>query len=164
MTDAPDDTKPTTFIYIGRGMSGKNELGAKIIALDLLRKCTTRLQAETLSSFFTMKERELPRSIGFTHTIKAKCNDEGRIILIWGSHTPSYEQVRHTGDIAEWIAHWQAIEDAEKIAVRARKALAKYDRDELKQRLKPLKQDWQTTDRIGRLALEVVILDILRSE
>lgn len=164
MTDAPDDTKPTTFIYIGRGTTSDGKLGAKIIALDLLRKCTARLQAEQLSSFFTMKERELPRSIGFTHTIKAKCDDTGRIVLIRGNHTPSYEQVRHTGDIAEWVAHWQAIDTAEKIAVRARKALAKYDRDELKQRLKPLKHDWQTTDRIGRLALEVVILDILRSE
>lgn len=87
------------------------------------------------------------------------------VVQIWissGNHHLDVEQVKH-GVNKEWIAHWQAVDRAKEVAERARKLEQKYDRDELRERLQPLKHDYLKTDKLGRLALEVVILDILRS-
>lgn len=161
MTNEPEYT-PTLFVYIGRGVTEKDVTVGRIISIDLLKRCTTRGEAEGLSSAFAMKERELPRAIGFVYSIKAICDDVGRITNIRGRHDIDGDQLKH-GINKEWLAHWQAIGDAKRVEDRARKLHNKYNRDELRDRLKPLTYDWLKTDKIGRLALEVVILDILRS-
>lgn len=157
-----DDYTDTLFVYIGRGETSDGRGGGKIIAIDLLKRCETLAYAEQQSSFFIMKDRELPRAVGFVYTIKAKIDETGRITNIRGSHSIDGNQDKH-GINKAWLAHWQAQERAQKVADKVRKIEKKYDRDELRAQLSTLKRDYMATDKIGRLALEVVVLDILRS-
>lgn len=162
MADATEYT-PTLFVYIGRGIGKDKVTGGKYVPLDLLKRCETRAQAEEKASLFAMKDRELPRAIGFVYSIKAKLDENGGMIGILGNHIPDGNQAEHKIN-REWIAHWQATDRAEQVAKRARKLETEYKLDELRERLAPLKHDWGKTDKIGRLALEVVILDILRGQ
>lgn len=165
MTDAPDDDyKPTTFIYIGRGKTADEKTGGKIISTELLARCGTREQAEQRSSFFLMKDRELPHAIGFVYSVKAKLDEEGKITGIRGEYRMDSDQSANLHRFnKEWLAHWQAHDLAKQVETRAKKLEAKHDRNELRARLDPLRKDYLSTDKIGRLALEVVILDIMRN-
>lgn len=152
----------TRFIFIGRVEFTSGKIGARYISVDLLRKCSDIDEAEKLSSAFELKAREIPRHIGFVYTIKARIGEDGRMMGIQGNPFGSTDQDT-TGIDPEWFAYWQAQDRAKDVSERVKKLEAKYDREDLRRRLIPLKADYMKTDKIGRLALEVVVLDILRN-
>lgn len=61
------------------------------------------------------------------------------------------------------VARWQAESDAAEVAHRARKLEKNADRrNEMVEALAPVREAYGRADRIGRLALEVVLLEYLR--
>lgn len=64
------------------------------------------------------------------------------------------------------IAEWQAANDAVDVAVRAHKLIVQQRQNaksSILRAVEPFREEYRRTDRIGRLALEVVLLHALRS-
>jgi hypothetical protein len=63
------------------------------------------------------------------------------------------------------VAEWQAADEAVDVAIRARKLIAQQRKDakaSILRAVEPFREEYRRTDRIGRLALEVVLLHALR--
>jgi|ERR1700748_696380 len=162
--DSEFEVRPV--IYAGQWWNyNKNTMLCKFILLSVAMKCETVAEAELRMSLFSVKSKMVPPVIGQAFDIKCMIKNDTvhRIELLpkW-KYNRSTQQL--TSDKNEWIAKWEAHSYAAAVEQRARKTLAKIEKDsKLVDALSSLRRDYHSTDRIGRLALKVAVLDVLES-
>lgn len=158
--------QPLLCVYMGRAEIDKN-LCAVFLPIELLDKCRSPDDAANKASSFKHKERELPRAIGAIYTVNNGVinPDSGRLEKMQPGSAAFYapnNEKRHVNH--EWIAIWEARDTAIRVATRSRKIEDELVKDsKLAKALAAVRDQYSSTDRIGRLALEVVVLDILRN-
>lgn len=150
-------------IYIGRETTSEGKLGGLWLPIDHIAKLEDANHAYQLASLFAAKERNLPKVIGIAYVLNGVRDDEGQIIRKRGDY--KFEGNINKFELPEgYRAAWEAQDKAKRVADRVRKRYKEMRSDDaLRDQLKSLQADYHATDRIGRLALEVVVLDILRS-
>jgi hypothetical protein len=158
-----DVPTPQACVYIGRGeIDGKPTV--TWLPVGLLDQCKNADDAETKASAFSVKRGyRFPVSIGTVYVVDGVLDDTGRMrraVPDW-KFNPQEDNARHINP--EWVAAWEARDQAAVVAKRARKTLDDLAKDKkLPRMLGDLRKRYNATDRIGRLALEVVVLDLLR--
>lgn len=153
-------------VYMGRDDTSEGKAAIRIIPLDLLKafeKPTKPDVIENVASLFETK-KTLHRAIGAVYIARGKLADDGRL------QTWVKDQLNFSDDLTDGlhvdrdlVARWEAQDKATIVARRARKIEADLLKDsQLAKHLRELRKSYIDTDKIGRLALEVVVLDILR--
>lgn len=159
-----DDIKPIDVVYLGRTETTDNKVGMILLPANLLCKADSAGSARDLASVFNCKERDLPRVVGGAYVFDGALDDNGRMVKVRGNY--KFDPAVHERVIVNkaWAAVWQACSDGARVAARARKLEADLAKDDkLRKLISPLRQRYGATDKIGRLALEVVVLNALRS-
>jgi hypothetical protein len=156
------EIKPIEVIYLGRAETDKGKCAMIILPRGRLAYAVNAEGAVALASLFECKERDLPRAIGAVYVFDGVLDEAGSMIKKRGDQK-FVPDVQSATISPEWIASWQAQHDARRVAARARKLEAEMAKDnKLSKLLAPLRQQYTATDRIGKLALEVVVLDTMR--
>lgn len=158
-----DEIKPISVIYIGRTKTSDNKIGAKFLTIEQYREAKTLEEIEEVCSLFAAKERELPRSVGTVYKINGLIKG-GRLFKA-NVGSCSFDPIENDKHIVrvDWTAVWEARSESFRVAARAEKLHAAIIKDEkLPKLLRSLRHQYGSTDRLGKLALEVVVLDILR--
>lgn len=160
-----EEFKETPIIYMGRQETADYKIGAVYITVDAYRKCETVEQVRANSSIFTAKkESDLPRAIGVVYLANITIDDSGAIQRMRGhpKFVTTEDDAVHIRK--DWIARWQAHDAAARVAARSRKTLEKLAKDShVEKSLLNLRMQYGQTDKIGKLALEVALLSMLRS-
>jgi hypothetical protein len=162
MTTTDDGFKDMFAIYCGRITTVDKKSAALWLPVDLMEQVKTSDDALSLASAFVTKSRDLPRIIGITYAITGKCDEAGGLTNMRGSY--KYRSDAPSGLPDTIKASLQARDEALKVADRVQKNYAELRNDAaIRTAIGALRQSYLSTDRIGRLALEVVVLDILRN-
>lgn len=151
-----DELPEVVCVYVGLRETTGGKLAAGFVLPDALEKAKDA--SEISASLFTLKKGELPRVVGGLYRVKGRVED-GSLNRILGSF-------KSTGDkwhSAAMVAGMEAHHRANQVAERARKEDEANRKDrKLSAILDPLRRRYTSTDEIGRLALEVVVLAELR--
>lgn len=167
MSDDKPNLQPIAVVFVGRTENDKGEPAVQWLPVALIDTCETADQATDLASAFTVKRSfRYPPSVGAVYIVEGVLDDNGRLVKAvtsgWKFNPAHHNNSRNIN--REWIAVWEARADAVLVAARARKVLADLSKDKmLPAVLGKLRQRFTQTDRIGRLALEVVVLNCLRN-
>lgn len=157
---ADKKTTPVEVVYIGRGKSKEGKICRLLLPLARVKECADAQEAWMDSSAFACKVSELPRRIGGIYTIDGDLDDAGKLTRTRGN--PVFVAEKGYRVKPEWVAKWEADDKAFQVAERARRLEKELSNQALLNHLEPIRGAYRNTDAIGRLALEVVILDKLR--
>jgi hypothetical protein len=161
MNDAPE-FKETPVIFIGRAETTDHKMGALYIPVELYKNCETVEQVRALSSVFVAKD--MPRAVGAVYTANVNLDEHGKIERMRGAPKFNIDETNKIHVRRDFKATWEAHDEAARVAARARKTYDKIAKDsQLEKSLTQLRMQWGQTDKIGRLALEVVVLHVLRN-
>ena len=150
-------------IYLGRMETSANKPGDMMIPVKLFNEMDINADVvENLASLFETKRSAPRRAIGSVYTIRGILSPDGRLqtwvrdSFKWcGDDSPMPDEMT-----AKFEAKTRAMEVARRAAKLEKEALSD---GKLVGQLKALKMRYSATDKIGRLALEVVLLDVLRN-
>lgn len=163
MSDNLETETQHRVVYLGRAMTVARKLAAMWLPMELAAKCFSAEAAYNEASPFECKLRDLPSVVGGAYLLTGSLDSiTGRLRVKRGPAKFDYETVDRMPK--SWVATWKAMDDAQQVKDRAKKI---HD-DAAKKKplldvLRPLRIQYQSTDRIGKLALEVVILDAIRN-
>lgn len=160
---APDKSiVEAEIVYLGQREMVSEDKGRILVGAFILKDgFDTSKSADDIDaamSPFAFKRNKLPKVVGGIYKARAKIED-GRLKSLVSEYSYTGETILN-GTLR---AAFELRDDASRVAERARKieAEAKGD-DKLGKLLAPLRQRYLATDRIGRLALEVVVLSAIR--
>jgi hypothetical protein len=89
------------------------------------------------------------------------CSPDGNSVYTKGKDAPRYVEIlNNTALIIEWRALEESDETTARVAARMRKELSA---DELRRVLEPIRRAYQKTDRTGRRAIKVLVLEYLEN-
>jgi hypothetical protein len=153
-------TGPIKIIYLGNFELAGGELGFAILAQDHYEKGKALLPSDDRISVFGVKRgKAQPRVVGGFYEWEGIVDPTGKVTTIRREEPKFSGRVVDTEFITSWETHSKAAETAH----RARKVEAKLrSESDLSATLAPIKRIYSKTDRIGQLAIEVVVLNELR--
>lgn len=149
-------------VYLGQREMISEDKGRILVGTFMLKSSYDSAKSaddlDAIASPFGFKRNKLPKVVGGIYKVRAKIED-GRL----KSLVPEYSYLAESIVHVTLLAAFQARDAAARVAERVRKmeAEAKAE-DNVGKLLAPLRQRYLATDRIGRLALEVVVLSYLR--
>ena len=141
------ETHEREFVCAGKVRLAGGALGVTLIELDAAGQLGQERHFQNKNSMRTMRP-------GVVYAIRTETQPDG--LRIFASEC---RFVRLWPD-AQQRAVWQAESEAEEVAHRAKKMRL----DDMTALLAPIRKQYQRTDSIGRLALQVVLLDALRKK
>lgn len=157
MSKAQDKEKPMRVIYVGAMVLENKSLGFGLLPTLIDGGPTADTMLDAASAFMLRSNRSKPGVIGGVYEVDGIV-DDGRLVRIVGN-------LKFTGDrIEPKVAAVLKLRDSTvRVADRVRKTeAAEARKDALADFLKPLRMRYGSTDRIGKLAFEVLVLDALR--
>jgi hypothetical protein len=152
----------TKAVYLGRHATDSKKTAHLFVTVHHFNEIADADALRDKASAFEFKKSP-PKIVGGVYTIHGDLDSDGRFnkLIVAGDKAPLF-----TGERAgkrELVGIFEARDKAFGVADRARKLTEQMKDDlELPKLLKRMRQRFGATDAIGRLALEVVILDALR--
>lgn len=149
-------------VYMGMGTLTGGKQCVLLIPLALLRKQKSYDAAKQQASAFTLKRGVTPKAIGAVYNIPGELNVDGTISTIKGRF--EYNSELSGAVDSDMVLAMQAEHRAREITRRADKEEKEFGRDkEMLRALEVLRRRYRSTDKLGKLALEVLLLDALRN-